>query len=80
MPWGGSISDAFVPLSSFVFSGGIFMVKSERDVDAEVPTKVKDTDIDTTNTLMAINIAIEESDQCTLLAKLNCGMLSSFLP
>jgi hypothetical protein len=28
------------------------MVKPERDVDAEVPTKVKNTDIDTMNTLM----------------------------
>jgi hypothetical protein len=41
------------------------MVKSERDADTEVPTKVKNTDIDTMNTLMTSNIVIEESDQCT---------------
>jgi hypothetical protein len=54
-PWGGSISDVFV-LLSVVFSGGIFMVKLERNVDAEAPTKVKNTDIATMNTLMASSI------------------------
>jgi hypothetical protein len=43
------------------------MVKLERDVDAEIPTKVKNTDIDTMNTLMTSNIVVEESDQCTCL-------------
>jgi hypothetical protein len=69
----------FVTLSSVLFSGGIFMVKLERDVDSEVPTKVKNTDIDTMNTLMTSNIVIEESDQCTSSGKLNCGMLLFFL-
>ena len=55
------------------------MVKLEKDVDAEVPTKVKNTDIDRMNTLMASNIVIEESDQCTCLIKLNRGMVLSFL-
>jgi hypothetical protein len=55
------------------------MVKLERDVDSEVPTKVKNTDIDTMNTLMTSNIVIEESDQCTSSGKLNCGMPLSFL-
>ena len=32
------------------------MVKLERNVDAEAPTKVKNTDIDTMNTLMASSI------------------------
>jgi hypothetical protein len=78
-PWGGSVSDVFVPLSSVVFSRGIFMVKLEKEVDAKVPTKVMKTDIDTMNTLMASSIAIEESDQRTSLRKLCCGMLLSFI-
>jgi hypothetical protein len=68
----------FVTLSSVLFSGGISMVKLERDVDSEVPINVN-TDIDTMNTLMTSNIVIEESDQCTSSGKLNCGMLLSFL-
>jgi hypothetical protein len=57
------------------------MVKSlkSEDVDAEVPTKVMKTDIDTMNTPMASSITIEESGQRTSLGKLCCGMLLSFL-
>ena len=46
------------------------MVKPERDVAAEVLTKVKNTNIDTMNTIMTSNIVIEESDQCTSSGKL----------
>jgi hypothetical protein len=49
------------------------MVKSEVDADAEVPTKVKNGDIDTMNALMTSNIVIEESDLMTSSGKLNCG-------
>ena len=57
-PWGGSISGVFVLfLSSVVFSGSIFMVKSERDADTKEPTKVtNNTDIDAMIAPMASNI------------------------
>ena len=42
---------------SVVFPGGIFIVKSERDADARVPTKViNNTDIDAMIVPMASNI------------------------
>ena len=45
----------FVPLSSVLFSGDVFMVKSERDADAEVP-KVMNTEIDAMIAPMISNI------------------------
>lgn len=45
----------FVPLSSVLFSGDVFMVKSERDADAEVP-KVMNTEIDAMIAPMTSNI------------------------
>lgn len=50
------------------------MVKLEKDVDAKLPTKAKNTDIDTMNALMTSNILMDDSDQCTSLGMLGCGV------